>query len=224
MRAAVQVVRTRHASGWPPPVRDSSGLCSVWSVCALSIGKARAAVPACAVVAGGQCGPPCGGLAGLGANLARRGRFRGRWRRCRLRLVVYLGRVPWRALAARLRALWLGGCLAVCPCPLRGPCGRRVAGAGVVLIGCAWSLPPLRFGPLQPPPLRLLVHLSSAPAVWRPLAGRGGVALVAWSDCQRTCAAGVAGVAACVVAVAGVEPAAPLWRAPMVTAVALAGR
>lgn len=55
-------------------------------------------------------------------------------------------------------------------------------------------------------------------------AGRGGVALVAWSDCQRTGAAGVAGVAACVVAVAGVGPAAPLWRAPMVTALALAGR
>ena len=57
-----------------------------------------------------------------------------------------------------------------------------------------------------------------------PLAGRGGVALVAWSDCQRVGAAGVAGVAACVVAVAGVGPAAPLWRAPMVTALALAGR
>ena len=130
----------------------------------MSFGKACAAVPAFAVVAGGQCGPPCGGLAGLGANLARRGRFRGRWRRCRLRLVLYLGRVPWRALAARLRALWRGGwCWSVlAPCVALG--GRRVAGAGVVLIGCAWSLPPLRFGPLQPPPLRLLVHLSSAPA------------------------------------------------------------
>ena len=43
-----------HASGWPPPVRDSSGLYSVRSVYALSIGKACAAVPALAVLAGGQ--------------------------------------------------------------------------------------------------------------------------------------------------------------------------
>ena len=57
------------------------------------------------------------------------------------------------------------------------------------------------------------------------LAGRGGVALVAWSDCQRTGATGVAGVVAVfVVAVAGVEPAPPVGGSPIVAAVALAGR
>lgn len=56
-----------------------------------------------------------------------------------------VGVVPWpRPLAraggpfAGLVAWWL---VLVCPCSLRGPYGRRVAGAGVVLIGCAWSLP-----------------------------------------------------------------------------------
>ena len=115
-------------------------------------------------------------------------------------LWVAAGVVPWpRPLAraggpfAGLVAWWL---VVVCPCPLRGPHGRRVAGAGVVLIYCAWSLPPLRFGPLQPPPLRLLVHISSAPAAVGPWRAAGGVALVAWSDCQRTSADYVAGVVA----------------------------
>ena len=155
-----------------------------------------------------SAGPPCGGLAGRGAYLARRGRFRGRWRR----LVVAAGVVPWpRPLVraggpfAGLVAWWL---VLVCPCPLRGPCGPRFAGAGVVLTGGAWSLPPLRFGPLQWPPLRSLVLQSSAPAALVLVRAAGGVALVAWSDCQRTGAAGGAGVVAVfVVAVAGVEPA-----------------
>lgn len=151
-------------------------------------------------------------LAGLGAYLARRGRFRGRWRRYGWRLVLYLGRVPCRAFAARLRALWRGGwCWSVlAPCvALGGPC---VAGAGAGVTGGAWPLPPLRCGSLQWPPLRSLVLQSSAPAAVGPFAGLvGGVALVAWSDCQRAGAAGVAGaVAVFVVAVAGVEPAPPL--------------
>lgn len=56
-------------------------------------------------------------------------------------LWVAAGVVPWPRSLARaggpFAGLVAGGCLAVCPCPLRGPCGRRVAGAGVVLIGCA---------------------------------------------------------------------------------------
>ena len=110
-----------------------------------------------------SAGPPCGGRAGRGAYLARKagsvaagGVMGGGW--C-CTLAAFLG-ARWRPVSG-LVAWWL---VLVCPCPLRGPYGRRVAGAGVVLIGCAWSLPPLRFGPLQPPPLRLLVHLSSAPA------------------------------------------------------------
>ena len=101
----------------------------MWSFCALSFGKACAAVPAFAVVAGVQCGPPCGGLTGLGANLARRGRFRGRWRRYGWRLVVYLGRAPWRALAARLRALWLVAVLR----SVRAPCVALAGGAWLAL-------------------------------------------------------------------------------------------
>ena len=62
----------------------------------MSLGKARAAVPALAVVAGGQSCPPCGGLAGLGAYLARRGRFRDRWRRFGWWLVYTLAAFRWR--------------------------------------------------------------------------------------------------------------------------------
>lgn len=176
----------------------------------MSIGKARAAVPALAVVAGGQSFPPCGGFAGRGACLARRGRFRDRWRRCGWRLVLYLGRVPWRAPCGPFAGLVAGWLVLVCPCSLRGPCGPRFACAGAVLTGGAWSLPPLRFGPLQWPPLRSLVLQSSAPAAVGPWRAAGGVALVAWSVCQRAGAAGVAGVVAVfVVAVAGVEPAPP---------------
>lgn len=79
-----------------------------------------------------SAGPPCGGLAGPSANLARRGRFRGRWRRYGWWLVLYLGRVPWRWLAARLRALWRGGwCWSV-----RAPCVALTGGAWLAL---AWS-------------------------------------------------------------------------------------
>ena len=88
----------------------------------MSFGKARAAVPACAVVAGVQCGPPCGGRAGLGANLARRGRFRGRWRA--------FGGGWCNTLAACLGARWR---------PFCGPCGWWLS--------CGLSLPlawPLR--------------------------------------------------------------------------------
>lgn len=99
----------------------------------MSLGKARAAVPALAVVAGGQSCPPCGGLAGLGAYLARRGRFRGRWRRYGWRLVLYLGRVPWRAPCGPFAGLVAGWLVLVCPCSLRGPCGPRFAGAGAGL-------------------------------------------------------------------------------------------
>lgn len=76
--------------------------------------------------------PPCGGRAGLGANLARRGRFRGRWRRYGWRLVLYLGRVPWRALAALLRALWLVAGVGL-SLPLAWPL------AGGAWLALAWS-------------------------------------------------------------------------------------
>ena len=90
----------------------------------MSFGKACAAVPAFAVVAGGQSDPPCGG-SGRGACLARRGRFRGRWRPLRLRLVC--------TLAASLGALWR---------PFCGPCGV-VAGVGLSVL-LAWPLRALR--------------------------------------------------------------------------------
>ena len=141
-------------------------------------------------------------------------------------LAAFAGCGWCRTLAASLGARWR---------PVCGPCGG-VAGFGLSVLlawplralrgwrwccldGGAWSLPPLRFGPLQWPPLRSLVLQSSAPAAVGPFAGRGGVALVAWSDCQRAGAAGVAGaVAVFVVAVAGVEPAPPVavlqWSRP----------
>ena len=142
-------------------------------------------------------------------------------------LWVAAGVVPWPRSLARaggpFAGLVAGGCLAVCPCPLRGPCGRRVAGAGVVLIGCAPSLPPLRFGPLQPPPLRLLVHLSSAPAVWRPL--RAVVALRWWRGQIVKERARLALLALALVWWPWRESnPRRRWRSPMVAAVALAGR
>lgn len=159
-------------------------------------------------MAGGQCGPPCGGLAGLGANLARRGRFRGRWRRYGWRLVLYLGRVPWRALAAHLRALWLVagvGLSLPLAWPLRAAFRWRWRGVDwwrVVLAAVAVQAAPVAAVAVAGAPVKRARRRG-------PYTGRGGVALVAWSDCQRTGAAGVAGVVA-VVAVAGVEPAPPL--------------
>lgn len=68
-------------------------------------------------------------------------------------LWVAAGVIPWPRSLARaggpftgLVAVWL---VLVWPCSLRGPCGPRFAGAGAVLTGGAWSLPPLRVGPLQ---------------------------------------------------------------------------
>lgn len=188
----------------------------------MSFGKACAAVPAFAVVAGVQCGPPCGGLTGLGANLARRGRFRGRWRRYGWRLVC--------TLAALLGARWR---------PVCGPCGWWLScGLSVLLawplraargwrwrslIGCAWSLPPLRFGPLQWPPLRSLVHLSSAPAAVALV--RAVVALRWWHGQIVKERARLALLALPLVWWPWRESnPRRRWRSPMVTAVALAGR
>lgn len=167
--------------------RDSSGLCSVWSVCALSFGKACAAVPACAVVAGVQCGGPWrAAVAGLGAYLARRGCLRGRWRafgggRCNTLPALHCAPLrPFYGLVA-------GSCLAVCLCSL-----PPLLAAWLVLAwlsGCAWFLPPLRCGPLQPPPLRLLVLHFSRARLARPC-GRRGVALVQsqiFKELRRRC-------------------------------------
>ena len=142
-------------------------------------------------------------------------------------LWVAVGGVPWPRSLARaggpFAGLVAGGCLAVCPCSLRGPCGRRVAGAGVVLTGCAWSLPPLRFGPLQPPPLRLLVHLSSAPAAVALV--RAVVALRWWHGQIVKERARLALLALPLVWWPWRESnPRRRWQSPMVTAVALAGR
>lgn len=191
----------------------------MWSVCALSLGKARAAVPALAVVAGGP-------FAGRGAYLARRGRFRDRWRPYGWRPVLYLGRVPCRAFAGRLRALWRGGwCWSVlAPCvALGGPC---VAGAGVVLTGGAWPLPPLRCGPLQLPPLRSLVLQSSAPAAVGPWRAVGGVALVAdqIDIFKERARLALLALSRCLWWPWRESNPRRRWRSPVVAALALAGR
>lgn len=120
--------------------------------------------------------------------------------------------------------------------PFCGPCGG-VAGGGLSLLlawplraafrwrwrGLDWWRVVLAAVAVWAAPVAAVAvagaSIKRARRRW-PLAGRGGVALVAWSDCQRVGAAGVAGVAACVVAVAGVEPAPPWWRAPMVNGLA----
>ena len=100
------------ASGGPcgPP----SVAVSVWLavLVAASTGRRRGRPPCwCpSVVAGVLAGGPCrwcpSAVLAVGPWLVsvrgRGGRFRGRWRRYGWRLVLYLGRVPWRALAARL--------------------------------------------------------------------------------------------------------------------------
>lgn len=143
-------------------------------------------------------------------------------------LWVAAGVVPWPRPLARaggpftgLVAWWL---VLVCPCPLRGPYGRRVAGAGVVLICCAWSLPPLRFGPLQPPPLRLLVHLSSAPAAVALV--RAVVALRWWRGqiVNELARLALLALSRCCGGRGGSRTRAAVGGPPMVTAVALAGR
>lgn len=106
-------------------------------------------------------------------------------------------------LAAFLGARWR---------PVYGPCGV-VAGGGLSVL-LAWPLRALRGWRWRG--LDRLRVVLAAVAVWTapaaavavagasikrarrrgPCGGRGGVALVAWSDCQRTRAAGVAGVVA----------------------------
>ena len=75
----------------------------------MSIGKARAAVPAFAVVAGGQLARLAAALRAVVLTLPAVAVFVAAGGVSWSRLVLYLGRVPWYALAARLRALWRGG-------------------------------------------------------------------------------------------------------------------
>lgn len=136
----------------------------------------------------------------------------------------------WCTLAALLGARWR---------PVCGPCGWWLScGLSVLLawplraargwrwrslIGCAWSLPPLRFGPLQWPPLRSLVHLSSAPAAVALV--RAVVALRWWHGQIVKERARLALLALPLVWWPWQESnPRRRWRSPMVTAVALAGR
>ena len=190
----------------------------MWSVCALSIGKACAAVPAFAVVAGVQRG----GLAAVFLSVV-----------LALPAVAVfvaaggLAGCGWcYTLAASLGALWR---------PVYGPCGG-VAGVGLSVLlawplraACRWRWCCLDWWRVVLAAVAVRAAPVAAVAVAGgpvkrarrrgPFAGRGGVALVAWSDCQRAGAAGVAGaVAVFVVAVAGIEPAPPVavprWSRP----------
>ena len=142
-----------------------------------------------------SAGPPCGGLAGRGAYLACLGRFGGRGRRCGRWLVLYLSRAPWRALAAQLRAFGVmaGACLSV---PLAWP---SRAARGWRWRGLDWWRVALAAVAVRAAPVAA-VAVAGAPVKRArrrgPYTGRGGVALVAWSECQRTGATGVAGVIA----------------------------
>lgn len=171
-----------------------------------------------------SAGPPCGGLAGLGAYLARRGRFRDRWRRFGWRLVLYLGRVPWRAFAARLRALWRGGwCWSVlAPCValagrvslvLARSCWWRVALAAVAV----WAAPVAAVAVAGAPVKRARRRWPLAGRWWR-CAGclvrlsKSGRGWRCWR-CRGVC--GGRG---------GNRTRAAVGGPPMVTALALAGR
>lgn len=190
----------------------------------MSFCKARAAVPAFAVVAGGQPARLAAVLLALVQTLpavavfvTAGGVMGGGW--C-CTLVAFLG-ARWRPVCGPCGVVAGVGLSVLLAWPLRAARGWRWRGLDrlrVVLAAVA--------GRAAPAAAVAVAGASIKRARRRgPYAGRGGVALVAWSDCQRTGAAGVAGVVAVfVVAVAGVGPAAPLWRAPMVTAVALAGR
>lgn len=99
----------------------------------LSFGKARAAVPAFAVVAGGQLARLAAVLLSVVLTLPALAPCVVAGGVSWLQLVLYLGRVPWRALAVLLRALWRGSCI-ICPVllawPLRALRGWRWCGVG----------------------------------------------------------------------------------------------
>lgn len=165
------------------------------SVCALSIGKACAAVPACAVVAGGQLARLAAALLAVVLTLPATA------------VAVAAGGVEGRGwcytLVAFLGARWR---------PIYGPCGV-MAGADLSLPlawpsraargwrwrGLDWWRVALAAVAVRAAPVAA-VAVAGAPVKRArrrgPYTGRGGVALVAWSECQRTGALGVAGVIA----------------------------
>lgn len=161
----------------------------------MSIGKANAAVPALAVVAGGQLARLAAALLAVVLTLPATA------------LSVAAGGVAGRGwcytLAALLGARWR---------PNYGPYGV-MAGAGLSWPlawpsraargwrwrGLDWWRVVLAAVAVRAAPVAA-VAVAGAPAKRArrrgPYTGRGGVALVAWSECQRTGAAGVAGAAA----------------------------
>lgn len=157
----------------------------MWSVCALSIGKACAAVPACAVVAGVQCGGLAAALLDLVHTLpavavyaAAGGPWWRGWYNTLPRSIARAGG-PFTALLAVV-----AGCgLAVLLAALAG----GVAGAGVV----EWLrvvLPPLRVDHSSRRRCGCWCSISAAPAL-RALAGGAWRCAGAKSDFQRVAAA-----------------------------------